>query len=87
MNKILYVIIVLLIILLIVTNYKSSSTIINNADSVKIINDSIHEIIKESEVRIVEINKEYEKKLIDIDTQSVYSDALFFSNYLSKDSI
>lgn len=48
--------------------------------------DSILNSIHKSETKVITINNWYEKKLIDIDSQSVASDVEFFTDYLSKTS-
>lgn len=80
-------------------NYYGESIYLN-VDSVESINDSLRNISiklcsiidsleKEKDKidsNIVRIEVIYEKELIDIVNQSISSDAMFFSNYLSKDS-
>lgn len=84
----LIVIIATCIICLFIKNNVSTVTIDNTKiDSIKVINDSIHEIIKESEVKIEYIKSEYNEKMYIIDTQSVYSDVKLFSDFVSKDSL
>lgn len=84
----LIVIIATCIICLFIRNNVSTVTIDNTKiDSIKVINDSIHEIIRESEVKIEYIKSEYNEKMYIIDTQSVYSDIKLFSDFVSKDSL
>lgn len=58
----------------------------NKVDSVKRANDSIKVIIDTTEVEIEHIYEKYIQVREHIITQSVDSDCVFFSNYLSNDS-
>ena len=59
-------------------------TLSNNIDSMKNEQKYLKESIIKSKTRVIVLNKEYEKKLIDITNQPILSDCQFFSNYLSK---
>lgn len=58
----------------------------NKIDSIKRANDSIKIIIDTTEVEIEHVYEKYIQVREHIITQSVDSDCVFFSNYLSNDS-
>lgn len=50
----------------------------------KLERDSLFNIIDTSKVKVEIINNWYEKELVDITNQSIASDVMFFSNYISE---
>jgi len=58
----------------------------NKVDSIKRANDSIKVIIDTTEIKIEHVYEKYIQVREHIITQSVDSDCVFFSNYLSNDS-
>lgn len=53
-------------------------------DSIRLVSDSLQRQIDSSKVKVVIIEKEYEKEYIDITNASISDDIRFFSEYLSK---
>lgn len=53
-------------------------------DSLQIEKDSLVQVIDSSKASVEYINKWYEKTLIDITNQSIASDVVFFTEYISK---
>lgn len=53
-------------------------------DSVLLERDSLVQVIDSSKANVEYINKWYEKTLIDVTNQSIASDVLFFTEYISK---
>ena len=65
---------------------KEMELLSNKVDSIKRANDSIKVIIDTTEVEIEHVYEKYIQVREHIITQSVDSDCVFFSNYLSNDS-
>lgn len=53
-------------------------------DSLLLERDSLTQVIDSSKANVEYINKWYEKTLIDITNQSIASDVVFFTEYISK---
>lgn len=65
---------------------KEIATLNNKVDSIRRANDSIKVIIDTTQVEIEHVYEKYIQVREHIVTQSVDSDCVFFSDYLSKDS-
>ena len=88
-NKLLWVIIVLLIVNIAISLFNKDSpthTIEKQIDSIKLINDTIISKIDSSKHTVYKINNWYEKETKTILNQSVDSDMLYFSKYLSTET-
>lgn len=65
---------------------KEMEVISNKVDSIKRANDSLKVIIDTTEVEIEHVYENYIQVREHIITQSIDSDCVFFSNYLSEDN-